>query len=139
MSLFQKSNFQKRTVFYAVLFIFLVFFDQLSKNFFSNSPTFLCNQNISLGLVIPSRFFWLLWFIFIFFIIQINPKTHTSQTILIKTFILTGAISNIVDRVRLGCIRDFIPFFNLFYFNIADFLITLGFIFCIFLYLKNKC
>jgi len=41
-------------------------------------------------------------------------------------FILAGGLSNFIERVNLGYIRDYVNFFSLWYFNIADLLIFIG-------------
>lgn len=126
---------QKRAIFYLALFVFFVLFDQFFKHLFSNSPILVCNKGISLGLTISPIFFWLIWLIIITLIFKIsNTYPHT---LIIKTLILSGAISNIIDRFYLGCVRDFIPFLNLFYFNFADLFIVIGFLFFIYFYIKK--
>lgn len=51
--------------------------------------------------------------------------------------ILFGSISNIFEWVRNGCVRDYVNFFGLFHFNLADFAITIG-VFIIFYQLWKK-
>ncbi len=41
-------------------------------------------------------------------------------------FILAGGFSNVIDRLAYGAVVDFIPFFNLSYFNLADFYVVVG-------------
>jgi len=51
--------------------------------------------------------------------------------------ILFGSLSNIFEWIKNGCVRDYINFFNIFHFNLADFAITIG-VFVIFYQLWKK-
>ncbi|KKU55834.1 MAG: hypothetical protein UY41_C0005G0013 [Candidatus Moranbacteria bacterium GW2011_GWE1_49_15] len=52
---------------------------------------------------------------------------------------LSGAVSNMLDRLIFGCVRDFIPFiFDLFYFNAADTFIAAGFLFFLIFLFKSE-
>ena len=60
--------------------------------------------------------------------------------------LLAGAVGNLIDRVALGCVTDmikveFIPFFQLPVFNIADILVVLGGILLVIyvLFCWNRC
>lgn len=41
-------------------------------------------------------------------------------------FIVIGGLSNIFNWLKNGCVRDYINFFNLFHFNLADLMVTTG-------------
>jgi len=51
---------------------------------------------------------------------------------------LTGVISNLIDKVRLGFVIDYINVFNFSHFNIADLLIYIGCIMIIFRIIMNN-
>lgn len=40
--------------------------------------------------------------------------------------IFLGGLSNLYEWVRTGCVKDYLNFFNLFKFNVADFLVMFG-------------
>ncbi len=52
--------------------------------------------------------------------------------------ILGGGISNFIDRVAKGCVRDFISVFGFPTFNLADALISLGVLSLILVYFKKN-
>jgi signal peptidase II len=53
-------------------------------------------------------------------------------------FLLGGAFGNLVERLKFGCVRDYINFFNLFHFNIQDLLVTAGIMLIIWTLWKAK-
>jgi signal peptidase II len=61
-----------------------------------------------------------------------------SQNSLILTFILFGAISNIVDRLQYGFVIDYLELKYFTVFNIADVMISLGVLILIFKLTKDK-
>jgi len=124
-----------------LIFLFLILGDQLVKYFIRFKGGFyICNPNLAWGISIQPYFFWILWssiILGLLFFLQ------TSKNKLVPILILSGAISNLVDRLIYGCIIDFIDLNFLFtnfkgwpLFNLADLLIVLGLIIIIFK--KNK-
>lgn len=114
--------------------------DQLSKILIRLYGGFyICNPHIAFGLKIPEVLFWILWLgiIFLIFYLLYNKKCIPHDTLYL-ILILSGAISNLIDRIWRGCVTDFI---NLGFgpvFNLADFFISLGAIMLITTYLKAK-
>ena len=122
----------------------LVFFDQLTKLLISNALgqgesipvlpglfhlTLVHNTGISFGLLkgmLPV--FILLSAAVILFIIFYAGRFSRSHGILRAglVFILGGTIGNLIDRIRLGYVIDFIDLRVWPVFNIADFAITVG-------------
>lgn len=49
-----------------------------------------------------------------------------------------GAVVNAVDRLGDGCVTDYLDFFGLFKYNVADLLITLSSTFMIYMFLVHK-
>lgn len=117
----------------------IVISDQLSKILIRLYGGFyICNQYIAFGLKIPEIMFWIFWTGIIFLILYFLYKKYFIHNTLYIVLILSGAFSNLLDRVQYGCIIDFInlgwgPIFNL-----ADFFISLGAIMLIITYLKIK-
>ncbi len=117
-------------------FSFLIIVDQLSKYF---APTTICNPYISWGIPLHGWILWLLIIISLTLLFYI-AKTYSFKLPLI--LIIAGGIGNLIDRLHLNCVTDFISItlpFNLPLlgntfptFNLADVFITIGII--IFLY-----
>jgi lipoprotein signal peptidase len=120
-------------------FFFLLFFwvDQYSKRFFCDENIFggassecVCNQNISWNIPLSGFLFWFFWFLALGGLIWLWRKLQSAK---IKRGIqlfflaaLAGALSNILDRLTLGCVRDFIQIGFWPLFNFADICVVLG-------------
>ena len=100
---------------------------------------FVCNNGVSWGSLPNISIFWLiiaLIFINLLYLWFFRNKTSFLPFLLI----LSGGAANIIDRLYFGCVTDFIkiPFLPFPLFNIADMLITCGFIIlCLFLFKKQ--
>lgn len=133
----------------AVLSMIIILIDQLSKFFIRSNfhqferlsivgdylhITFIKNRGAAFGILKGQRsFFILITVFFLIFIIYIY-QSELKQTPAVKTaivFLLGGSISNLIDRLLLHYVTDFIAF-NLFDFyqlpviNIADVFIFYG-------------
>ncbi|NTU67221.1 MAG: signal peptidase II [Candidatus Moranbacteria bacterium] len=109
-----------------LLLLIVVLADQLSKHTIRRSGGFyICNHGIAFGIPIPSELFYLAWGIIIVSIL-IFRKRISRNSIFPVMFVLSGAISNIIDRIRFGCVTDFIDLHIWPVFNLADISITLG-------------
>lgn len=106
--------------------------DQLSKFYVVKDllPSFggffdsvVCNPNIAWGIPIQGTVLVLIWFVFALAFIVLLKKTTWNMFLLVT---LGGALSNIIDRIRFGCVLDFINFGPFPTFNIADICITVG-------------
>ncbi len=117
----------QRTFFLISLFIFFVFIDQLTKYIIRSFGGFyICNSGIAFGLKIAPLFFYSLWAIIIATIIITFLTNNCSLKSYSSIFILAGAFSNIFDRLRYGCVIDFINLKFWPIFNLADIFICLG-------------
>lgn len=91
-----------------------------------------CNKGIAFGLFSgkdPSLI-WIFYlcviiivFVFIFYK-KFFPKRKFSRIFL--SLILAGAVGNLIDRIRFGCVVDFLDFRIWPVFNVADSAITIG-------------
>jgi len=116
----------------------VILIDQLSKHIIRHSGGFyICNHGIAFGIMIPSELFYLAWSIIIVSILLFG-KRISGNSILPVVFILSGAASNIIDRVRFGCVTDFIDLHVWPVFNLADIFITLGALLIIMTYASRK-
>lgn len=111
----------------------LLTLDQAAKNIFS---TYLCNPNIAWSLPIAPAIFYFVWTLIIAALVYtfFLSKKHSQKLFLVLIF--SGALSNLIDRIRLGCVVDFIDLGIWPVFNLADIYITIGIIFLIILNLK---
>ncbi len=133
--------------FYSVfLFVFLVFIDQISKYLIrSQGGFYICNEGIAFGISLFPVLFWLLWLsVILVLIVKIfGYKVNVFRGLCIQKnyffdflcflLILSGAVSNIIDRARFGCVVDFIDLKIWPVFNMADVFIVAG---CVFLLAK---
>jgi signal peptidase II len=113
------------------LFMILMAVDQLSKYIIrSKSGFYICNTNIAWNISVPAFIFWLIWVAAIlgvlFLWIRRSKIFNSDWSEFFLVLILSGAVSNVIDRFRFGCVIDFIgsPFFPVF--NLADSFITIG-------------
>jgi len=123
------------------LFSLFVFIDQLSKYLIrlrqlADGGFYVCNPNISWNISVSGYVFWIFWLAIISFLLFLllrksmlhNPSAGEAGSYFL-ILILSGAVSNIVDRLRFGCVVDFIDLKFWPVFNLADIFIVLGAIF----------
>jgi lipoprotein signal peptidase len=145
-----------KRIFPIIFGIALVLTDQLSKHIIRSSGGFyVCNKGIAFGLEVSNYLFFLLWSIIIVFLISLLiskfqfQSSNQVQTSIIKKFdiwildfiwnnldfgfwifslilILSGALSNIIDRLYFSCVTDFIDLKIWPVFNLADCFIVIG-------------
>lgn len=121
-------------------FLFLCFFlvstDQILKFYFSAIS--ICNKNIAWSIPITPGVFYFLWIAICLFIIYliIFGKNHRQRITLV--FILSGAISNMIDRLSHSCVIDFIDLKFWPIFNLADIYITIGVLLIILNIVRNS-
>ena len=123
--------------------IVIIISDQVSKRFILKNPdtfrdfsienflqiTLSKNYGLAFGINVGYCVLYLLIAIIILFLLNLLRKGYQQNNfvkILIITIILAGAISNLIDRILLGYVVDFInvPWFSIF--NFADICIVLG-------------
>ena len=75
----------------------------------------------------------------IFTIINLKKLIFKSKLVIPAFFlVLTGGISNLLQRLTLGCVKDHYSFFSLFYFNLADIAVSLGVALLVLVVIKFK-
>ncbi|MBU2028704.1 signal peptidase II [Patescibacteria group bacterium] len=113
--------------------------DQLSKILIRlHGGFYICNPYIAFGLKIPEFLFWIFWCGIIFSLFYFLHKKCALFDTFCLTLILSGALSNLIDRLWIGCIIDFIQLGFGPIFNPADFFISLGVIMLITAHIKIK-
>jgi lipoprotein signal peptidase len=106
-----------------LLFAFLVFDDQITKSTFSIS---VCNKNIAWNIPVPPGIFYFAWAAIIGILAYIFFRSRDYKQKIFLVFIFSGAFSNLIDRIRLGCIVDYIDLKIFPVFNLADVFIAVG-------------
>lgn len=87
------------------------------------------NYGIAFGLHVGTGIFYFTVIVFFVWLASgklLNFKEMGKREILAVCFILSGAIGNLIDRVRFGYIIDFINFKDIVIFNLADVFIMMG-------------
>ena len=120
---------------FLLLFIFLVLIDQVFK--FSFSAISICNKNIAWSISVAPGVFYFIWLIIFFLLIYNFLKSQSYFEKIASALILSGAASNIIDRVWRGCVIDFIDLKVWPVFNLADIYITIGILFLFLNILRN--
>ena len=117
------NSFRSKYVLSSLIITIVIISDQLSKAFFTS----ICNTGVafsfleSLGRVNILLSFVVLVFVAYFLIIQ-----QAKLQIIAVSLVLAGGLSNLIDRVVIGCVRDFIDLKFWPSFNFADSAITTG-------------
>jgi signal peptidase II len=117
------------------LFVCLVLIDQIFKVFL---PATFCNKNIAWSIPTAPVIFYFVWaaiiaaLLYMFFEIKNYPQK------IFLALIFSGAVSNIIDRIRFGCVIDYVDLKFWPVFNLGDVYITVGIVFLIILNLKLK-
>lgn len=107
-----------------VYVLLLIFADQLSKYLVRHYRGFyICNLDAAFGIHLPQFIFWIFWIAIIVFVSGLYLKNKSNAGYI---FILSGALSNFIDRIYFGCIIDFIDLKFWPVFNLADIFITVG-------------
>jgi len=151
----KKSFTSKINIYYIIsLFsvIFFLFVDLFSKYYFTDKNYFSnllisikYSENFGSVFGIFSNFFTYNLIIIILSIVVICFLLYkykyffeNNYLILSFIFIISGILGNLYDRIIFGFVRDFISLEYLFIFNLADFYLTLGFLFYLIYEVKNK-
>lgn len=136
------NSFVLKTILLLFFISGLIIIDQFFKlKIRTGGGFFVCNKGISFGIFLPNIIFWLIWLLLLFFLIYILflKRNRILREFFPYFLILTGALSNIIDRLFFGCVFDYIYFINIPFpvFNLADIYIFIGILFFI-LFLKQK-
>ena len=156
------KHFNKNISYLSFLFLFLVFFDQLTKGLVVNKLelyesikllpflnfTFIVNYGFAFGFLnnpsLSQLAVSILILSIIIYFLYLLIKTQDYIFRFSLVLILSGALGNFLDRILRGYVIDFIDIFVSDYhwpaFNLADSWITIGFMILIFniLFLNKK-
>ncbi len=121
----KESSVKSSFFFFILLFLVLCVFDQLTKYL---PGSIFKNSNFAFSLPVPVVF---MYGIYVCVLVAMsvyvfnNFRKFTSLTNFAWVLIFSGALCNIVERIFLGYVRDWIYVFNG-VFNLADFYIIAG-------------
>ena len=148
-------------IIYGLIFIIFLAIDQITKYFavafLQGKPsvhligdflrfTYVENRGAAFGILQNQRMFFIISTIvlvaFLVYLIVFNKKV-TNATKLTLSLVLSGAIGNFIDRLRLGYVIDFVDvrfgnFYDFPVFNVADSCLVVGVIILVILILFNK-
>lgn len=127
----------ERTTLFA-FFTLLLIIDQFTKYLIRQFGGFyICNEGIAFGINLPSIIRWPIIIGILFFLSFLVLRHKSKNSALAFILIISGALSNILDRLVHGCVIDFIKLQVWPIFNFADVFITIGVIILIFQTLKT--
>jgi len=103
-----------------LIIFFIILFDQTSKYKMAVSA---CNRGIAFG-VSESAILISVIVLLVIFIIILRAKKQIERIGFLIIF--AGGLSNLLDRLVVGCVRDFVKIGSFPIFNFADLAITIG-------------
>ncbi|EJU24278.1 signal peptidase II [Peptoanaerobacter stomatis] len=140
------NKIDKKSIFYIILGIFLLIIDQIVKINIKNnmavgdsikvvndffSITYVQNKGAAFGILQNQKFlFLIIGIVMILGLIYMFIKDEDKITRLSISMIISGALGNIVDRLRYGYVVDMFDFHTIwsYVFNVADICVVLGII-----------
>lgn len=117
------DKFFKKLILSSSVILLIIVLDQISKNFVQKSLGNSCNVGFAFGLGEAS---WPILFFVLVLVGYFIIKEKQKSLIFGLSLIMGGGVSNLIDRVAFGCVRDFINIGFWPSFNLADGAITLG-------------
>lgn len=99
------------------------------------------NYGIAFGIPVAAWVFYLIFILFIIWLVSgklLSFKEMGKKEILAIGFILSGALGNLIDRIRFGYIIDYINISDIVIFNLADVFIAAGVIILIIIFFRKK-
>lgn len=117
------DKFFKKLILSSSVILLIIVLDQISKNFAQKYLGNSCNVGFAFGLGEAS---WPILFFVLVLVGYFIIKEKQKSLIFGLSLIMGGGVSNLIDRVAFGCVRDFINIGFWPSFNLADGAITLG-------------
>ena len=115
--------------------ILVILLDQLTKTLAQKYFTVVCNQNFAFGIGTNATLVTLFVVAIVFWLLAHEKRLIAAVGL---ALIFGGGLSNIVDRVNFGCVRDFVSLLNFPSFNLADSVITVGAIIIFYTIFRSK-
>lgn len=118
-----------------IIIFFAVILDQLSKVFAGKYLAIVCNRGIAFGINFGNSIIYLL--VLGVCIYMLFREKALSRAVALS-LIFGGGLSNYIDRLFAGCVRDFISAFSFPTFNLADVFISGGVFLLLINYLRKN-
>lgn len=119
-----------------LLILLITVFDQISKILIKLLGfKIVCNKGIAFGLGRDATAIALVVLIIVFGLLVWTKERHLKISL---ALIFAGGASNLIDRIFLGCVRDFIRVGIFPAFNLADSAITVGVLLLLLRLFKDK-
>jgi len=116
-----------------LIVISVIFLDQVSKYFADLINAISCNKGIAFGFElssflksdvnIVSAFFSVIVILYFLYLVIVEKNLVLRFSF---SLIMAGGVSNLIDRLLNGCVRDFVSILFFPSFNLADVIITVG-------------
>lgn len=124
-----------------ILIFILVLVDQITKVFFKNKSFLIFNYTTNTGAAFSlfhnqNLFLIITSIIILIFLIYLYKKYPRLQVYL--SLVIAGTIGNLIDRIFLGYVRDFIDLRVWPVFNIADSLSVIGVLLIAYSFIKKE-
>lgn len=119
----------------AIFIASIIIFDQFTKSFIVDRLYLVCNKSVAFGVVNLNLIFFV---ILLFLLLMLLVFERRTINVISLGLILGGGISNVIDRLLYGCVRDFIDFKIFPVFNFADVVLTVGAFMMIYGYMERK-
>lgn len=113
----------------------IIFLDQVSKSIAGLTLSVTCNKGIAFGIGGNALLLSIMVLILIAFFVYFEKDFLRKLALLA---ILSGGLSNLIDRFAVDCVRDFIAVGPFPAFNIADVAITIGALGLVLSIFKNR-
>lgn len=106
----------------------IILLDQITKVLAGKYLFILCNEGIGLGINISGGFAIIVVLFVLVIVLYLAFREKDFFSKFSYVLIVSGGISNLIDRLQIGCVRDFVNLGIIPAFNLADFFITMGFV-----------
>lgn len=106
-----------------IVVLLVLITDQISKNFAQRYLKISCNKGSALGLGGDTTLLALIVVMIVYWTLRKEKRFLPNFGF---ALIFAGGLSNVIDRLVFGCVRDFISIANFPSFNLADTAITVG-------------
>ena len=128
------DKFIKKLILSSSIILLIIILDQISKEFVQKYLEVSCNFGFAFGLGEAS------WPILLFALVLVGYfffKEKQKFLIFSLSLVIGGGIANLIDRLTVGCVRDFISVGFWPSFNLADAAITFGVLLILFEVLRG--
>ena len=128
------DKFIKKLILSSSIILLIIILDQISKEFVQKYLEVSCNFGFAFGLGEGSWPILLFVFVLVGYFLFKKKQNFLSFSL---SLVIGGGIANLIDRLTVGCVRDFISVGFWPSFNLADAAITFGVLLILFEVLRG--